>query len=549
MPPRCSCGCDQLVWRSNVEWGTSYCGVIGGVEICLAKPRECMARLGANYPDIADRLLETLLAPESQGARLQDSDAPDATLEAHLGNRLVIAQQPKRRRLTCREQHAEQLAQQLAERPGELPSLEEALAGVMQDDVPLEQSEGDRQAEPEIAEGHVKQRAERPELLRRLQVDGPDALGVPARLREFAQIYLAMAAETLDRIGATSGAKEPLVAALPRGLQDALRERERCSFNAVSDTTTLAIVNRMPQLKEDGPQLLYHVVCAATVLNSRERYNAFADVLDVHKPLTAQGFREMYLKTFGKEEAPPLALRQCTVSMLSQSRKGSNERWGNLMFQGSAMFIEALAPKCGPTWDKLQQLLEDVPAPAYLKEAPAVAILRKELGLAPFLAQHVARLLSIAHPKLYNIERLDCGPGAVHGLLLLHGVPADQAKAFKNKLAQVEATALFANLLQHLPGELAALDAAGIMTKAAENYLWPFAARTVQHMLCEARKAWAPEGRPIRRTATPNAEYCQLWRGASPMYMRCDGLLAEHGRPQQLRFLARYGERPQQTRT
>ena len=528
--PLCSCGCARQVWRSYIASGRSLCPMVGGVEIALYDPHGCFKRLRAIYPELAARVAAKLNLPQDELDSIAMDTADDGLLETLLSHCLSALLVKKRRRevMYGRARHVHD---NLQHAPSEAPP-------------PTEEDQQHQEEEGPPKKKQKKQPPVPPEIVRLLRNQGPSALKSPQRLEEFAKIYLAMAAEVLERTGAAENVKQPFFKELDASTQETMRTRDRCTFNTVSDTTTLAIVGEMWRLKDDGPQLLYHVASAATVLNSRERYQAFVDHLDVRAPLSAQQFRELYLAKFGKEEAPPKALQQCALATLTRSRRSATEDWDNKSFQGSAMFIEALGARCEATWAKLAELLVGPAAPADLQEAPAVAVLRQELGLGPFMAQHVARLLSVIHPKLYNLERLDCGAGAVQGLLLMYGASKEEARVWKSMLKPGETRALFANLLRHLPGELRKLDKTCVLYLAEEHFLWPFAARTVQHMLCEARKVWAPEGRPARHVATPDDVYRQLWLDAVAAYRRCASLEAGLGRPQQMSFKKTFVDPP-----
>ena len=535
MPP-CSCNCRRQVWRSYIETGRSIAVEVDGVEFAFYD-HECLRKLRTDCPEMADQLAAALGLPEDEDETIAMDAGDDHCMEILLKHCLSVIQTRKRRRAA---QHGRP---RLGDQPAEPSQSGEEAAEV--DANPQFGLQGEE--EEEEPRRRKRARLERPEILQRLKDEGPDSLTSPARLREFAKIYLFMAAEVLERTGAADNVKQPFFDALDPETQETLTAKRRCTFNTVTDITTLAVMKEIWRFRDDGPQLLYHIVSAAVVLNSRVRYQAFAEHLDVHNPLSAESFRDLYLEKFSKEEAPPMALRQCALVTLTTSRKGANEDWGNKSFQGSARFMETLGARCKETWDELNKILEDPPAPPYVKEAPAVTVLRQKLHLGPFMAQHVARLLAVIHPKLYNLERLDCGAGAVHGLLLLHGVSKEQARVWKGKLKQEEYTALFENLLRHLPGKLRKLGGADVLRMAEDSFMWPYAARTVQHMLCEARKVWSPEGRPDRHGQTSDVEYLQLWIDSLTSYAHGAFYMQELEQPQQTLFKEQLRSRPPQT--
>ena len=198
--------------------------------------------------------------------------------------------------------------------------------------------------------------------------------------------------------------------------------------------------------------------------------------------------------------------------------------------------MEKLAARCEAAWPKLKALIDQGPADPDLPVAPAVEILQKELELGPFVAQHLARVLAFFYPELYNIERLDCGAGAVHGLLLLHGASQEEARQHKGKLKPDGVKQLFGALIAALPAELRKLGAEDLLRLAEKNGFFPYAARTLEHMCCEYRKALAPKGRTMRAAATPQEEYRALWQKAWPVYRWCAEFLSRAPRPQQELF-------------
>ena len=74
--------------------------------------------------------------------------------------------------------------------------------------------------------------------------------------------------------------------------------------------------------------------------------------------------------------------------------------------------------------------------------------------------------------------------------------------------------------------------------------MYPYAARTVQHMLCEARKVWSPEGRPARHSQTSDVEYLQLWIDSLTAYAHFAFYMQELEQPQQTLFKEQLRSRP-----
>ena len=143
----------------------------------------------------------------------------------------------------------------------------------------------------------------------------------------------------------------------------------------------------------------------------------------------------------------------------------------------------------------------------------------QQLGIPKFRALLVARLLSIADPALYDMERRDIGDFAELGLWLLLGRPAEQARAMVGTSPfKAGVDKLFLALLEALPAALAAVDQHGVVERLARLHLLPTCAQCVEHMLCEWRKMCLLEGRSARGDPFPG--YKELWLAVATILAR-----------------------------
>ena len=325
-------------------------------------------------------------------------------------------------------------------------------------------------------------------------------------LEKFVDIFLAFASEALGRIEGDQQIKEKYVARMASNDQQTFRERRRCTFSWMTDTTTLAVIRPgiAPNLA-DPANALYNIVVAVVALNSRARYEALAP-LELAKPLAAAEFKAKFEPLFGRR-APPKALLQGVRCTLGRYGKGNH-------FDNCAEFVEDMGRKCPAAWAKIDAARAGGDA-----SDAVLAVLRKDLGLGPFSSIVAARLLALIDPRLYDYGRADLGQFARMGLGLLTGMDARQARAFSTTRAQAkEADALFAQLCAQLPAALREREGDGIVDRLAAHHLQPLVAQTVEHMLCEFRKMIVCERRDKGGSRTTDAEYAALWRAAAPVY-------------------------------
>eukprot|EP00973_Karenia_brevis_P022173 3050633-Karenia_brevis.AAC.1 len=62
------------------------------------------------------------------------------------------------------------------------------------------------------------------------------------------------------------------------------------------------------------------------------------------------------------------------------------------------------------------------------------------------------------------------------------------------------------------------MDQDNIVGLLQDSSLYPLAAWTVQHQLCEYRKLVCPAGRPYGSQSTPDDQYMALWEAVAPLY-------------------------------
>jgi len=266
----------------------------------------------------------------------------------------------------------------------------------------------------------------------------------------------------------------------------------------MTDTTSMCLVSRgvQPNVR-DGPNLLYNIVAAVAILNNKDRFAAFAP-LDVNEPLAASAFADKFESSFGRR-APPQALLQAMRATLARYGQGNH-------FENSAFFLEDMGHKCIKAWEKMSALHGDDVSDFTL------AILRRDLGLGPFVSQVVARFLALVRPSLYNLNRRDVGQYARMGLGMLSGMDQVKARAFaRDKKRGEEADSIFARLMVELPEAVRKMDTDSILARLEDRGLFPLIAQTVEHMLCEFRKCMAPEGRHRGGRITSEVEYRNCW--------------------------------------
>ena len=150
-------------------------------------------------------------------------------------------------------------------------------------------------------------------------------------------------------------------------------------------------------------------------------------------------------------------------------------------------------------------------------------ILRKDLKLGPFVSLVVMRYMTILDPWFYNEKRcVDIGQYARMGLFLLTGLDRKQAS---EKAAVRSGRAEVAEMLRSLPcflkEEVCKSDEDNIVNSLSDLGLAPLMPATVQHLLCEYRKAMCSEGRRRRSLQqTSHAAYVELFRSVHDAFIR-----------------------------
>ena len=114
-----------------------------------------------------------------------------------------------------------------------------------------------------------------------------------------------------------------------------------------------------------------------------------------------------------------------------------------------------------------------------------------------------------------------------------------------NKKRAAQVRCLFRCLLEQLPGAIKKLRHCDLLKKLESMHLCPFAAVTVEHMLCEFRKVNQKrvvndEGTPKLRT--PSQEFQALWQIVQPIYAQrakiCSSLSNSRGKsPRRVGYL------------
>ncbi len=241
---------------------------------------------------------------------------------------------------------------------------------------------------------------------------------------------------------------------------------------------------------------LYNIVIGQSVLPSWRRLEALGP-FDVAAPPTPAEFARRFRTQFpGERAAVPSHLKQGVLGLLGEGPE----------VESVGRFVHELAGK--------------VPAAlARVRRGEVTQSLEEDLGLPRFRTLLVARLLSVADPSLYDLERRDIGDYAELGLWLLLGMPPPQARAAAaDGWTDPAVDPLFAKLVEALPAVLAERDEHGIVEQLSGLGILPLCAQNIEHMLCEWRKMALPDGRRARGELS--AGYAELWRAVAPVIAR-----------------------------
>jgi hypothetical protein len=202
---------------------------------------------------------------------------------------------------------------------------------------------------------------------------------------------------------------------------------------------------------EITPDAFYNLIIGQTVLPSWRRLEALGP-FRVDAPQSPEEFASRFREQFpGCRGVVPPHLKQGVLSLLGNGPEIEN----------CGRFIHELAAKIPAGLAKIQH------------GADAIMVLQ-QLGIPKFRALLVVRLLSIADPALYDMERRDIGDFAELGLWLLLGRPAEQARAMVGTSPfKAGVDKLFLALLEALPAALAAVDQHGVVERLARLHLLP----------------------------------------------------------------------------
>ena len=153
----------------------------------------------------------------------------------------------------------------------------------------------------------------------------------------------------------------------------AYTENAHCTVSFMTDTTTLKLIRQFLAGGMITPNVLYNIVIGQTVLpnwRTMEKVGPFG----VNSPPTPEEFRKRYRQAYpGRKAVVPSHLKQGVLHLLGKGPE----------VDSVGRFIHELAAKVPRALERMQ-------------EGNAIDVLQEELGLPPFRALMVARLLSLA---------------------------------------------------------------------------------------------------------------------------------------------------------
>ena len=337
--------------------------------------------------------------------------------------------------------------------------------------------------------------------IRRGGPNGPDGKPLFARLSEFISVYLVFASDLLVRVGKMD--KRVFdhylteLRKLNPGIADAFVDTAHCTVSFLTDTTTLKL---MKTWLAEGENItangLYNIIIGQTIIPNWRRIEALGP-FDVLAPPSPEEFAKRFNSSYpGQKAVVPSHLKQGVLGPLGTGKE----------VDIVGRFIHDLAAKIPETLDRVLK-------------GDALTSLQEDLGIPPFRALLVVRLLSIADPTLFDYDRRDIGDYAELGLWLLLGMTKNQARAaVLDSLTDPGVDPLFAALIDALPAAIAEKDRHGIVDCLAGMHLAPLCAQNIEHMLCEWRKMVLPDGRRAR--GAPSESYADLWHEAAPILAR-----------------------------
>ena len=308
----------------------------------------------------------------------------------------------------------------------------------------------------------------------------------------FADFYLAMAQEFLERSGEAAPDGGRYEARLPPKARARFRAVRRCSFSWLTDRTTLTFAALLAEERVGVVPLRLAVLAQlvftdAAVLEALGPAAAEEDVSDGR--VVARALRDFFAAEALATGRPPRrspisrSLQTGALCCLGRSR--------GCIVDKAAAFVERLGPTSLRAYARIAK---DGDA--------AAAVLQEELQLPAFRAHCVARLLWVhsagAHGASPDSHYL--GVGALDALRRLVGDDAASLElGFRAALPRWRAAVL-------------RRDDSGVVSRLEALGLLPFAAQTFEHLLCEAGKVFGLGPRPRRGAARPG--YAPLWARA-----------------------------------
>lgn len=326
----------------------------------------------------------------------------------------------------------------------------------------------------------------------------------------FATFYLAMGMEALERAG--YGDTNVYVQMLPPWAARRFQEIRRCTFSWMTDRTSLALAKRLATLPTTGPEALRAIILAQCAFTSQGVFEALAEPSRGQTAVQiASSLREFFNRE--AEQAKRAKPRKSSISKSLQT--------GSLTYlgRGKGLIIDKVAAFV----ENLDQSLDTVWAAVAATPGKAAAVLARPrdaggLGLLPFRAHCVARFLWLHSGGLVGTspESGFLGSGALEALCRLEPMADAVAEGDKERPRKLEAA--FAVALPRWRELVARKDTGGVVARLRALGLWPDAAQTYEHLLCEARKVFGQDRRDSR--GPPGLGYKELFEDVVGFYQK-----------------------------
>ena len=320
-------------------------------------------------------------------------------------------------------------------------------------------------------------------------------------LQSFVTFYMAVAVELLEKLGLR--ASNPFVELLPSEARKAFAQRQRCSFSYMSDRTSLEWARHLEALPEhSGTEALRSAILAEYVFTRAE---CFVALVDASRGRQAQEIQELigkHLKEHAEKEGRRVPLKTTISRSLQQGAVSKLAKWGaGAAVAKIANFVAHLDATAEASWARIEA-----------STCPAASVLQEMLDLPWFRAHCAARLLWLAATGERGTSPDDRAVGAGAGDPL-----EALGEDFETVLDNVRSAISRA--------DAAAEDGSKVVPLLERLGLFPMAAQTIEHLLCEAGKVFAVRGNAAKRQgARPG--YKELFRAAHPMFLRAAGLEA-----------------------